>query len=78
MMNEEYFKEIKTEYNGIHNWKMYSSNIVGMGDIPETSDPDEIWRYIENEIPKYLGNQKISYIKIFAAKMEKILLENVV
>ena len=68
IMNEEYFKKIETEYNGIHNWKMYSSNIVGMGDIPETSDPNEIWKYIENEIPKYLGNQKISYIKVFAAK----------
>ncbi len=68
MMNGESFKEIETEYNGIHKWKMYSSNIVGMGDIPETKNPNEFWKILENEIPKYLGNQKISYIKVFAAK----------
>lgn len=68
LMNGEYFKEIKTEFNGTHFWKLYSSNIVGMGDIPETTDPNEIWKIVENEILKYLGNQKISYIKVFAAK----------
>lgn len=47
---------------------MYSSDIVAMGDVPETTSPNEIWGIIENEIPKYLGNQKISYIKVFAAK----------
>ena len=68
MMKDEFFKEIKTEFNGSHSWKMYSSDIVAMGDVPETINPSEIWGIIENEIPKYLGNQKISYIKIFAAK----------
>ena len=68
MMNDEYFAEIKTEFNGKHRWKLYSSDIVGMGDIPETTDSKEIWRILENEIPKYLGNQKLSYIKVFAAK----------
>lgn len=62
MMNEEYFKEIKQNIMEYIIGKCTSSNIVGMGDIPETSDPNEIWRYIENEIPKYLGNQKISYM----------------
>lgn len=68
MMKDEFFKEIKTEFNGSHSWKMYSSDIVAMGDVPETTNPSEIWKIIENEIPKYLGNQKISYIKVFAAK----------
>ena len=68
MMKDEFFKEIKTEFNGSHSWKMYSSDIVAMGDVPETINPSEIWGIIENEIPKYLGNQKISYIKVFAAK----------
>ena len=67
-MKDEFFKEIKTEFNGSHSWKMYSSDIVAMGDVPETTNPSEIWKIIENEIPKYLGNQKISYIKVFAAK----------
>ena len=67
-MKDEFFKEIKTEFNGSHSWKMYSSDIVAMGDVPETTNPSEIWGIIENEIPKYLGNQKISYIKVFAAK----------
>ena len=68
MMKNEFFKEIKTEFNGPHSWKMYSSDIVAMGDVPDTINPKEIWGIIENEIPKYLGNQKISYIKVFAAK----------
>ena len=68
MMKDEFFKEIKTEFNGSHSWKMYSSDIVAMGDVPETINPSEIWGIIENEIPKYLGNQKMSYIKVFAAK----------
>lgn len=68
MANKEFFKEIETEYNGKHKWKIYSSDIVGIGDIPETKFPDEMWKIIENEIPKYLGNQKISYIKMFGAK----------
>lgn len=68
MMNDEYFAEIETEFNGKHCWKLYSSDIVGMGDIPETTDSKEIWKILENEIPKYLGNQKLSYIKVFAAK----------
>ena len=68
MMKDEFFKEIKTEFNGSHSWKMYSSDIVAMGDVPETVNPSEIWKIIENEIPKYLGNQKMSYIKVFAAK----------
>ena len=68
MMKDEFFKEIKTEFNDSHSWKMYSSDIVAMGDVPETINPSEIWGIIENEIPKYLGNQKISYIKVFAAK----------
>lgn len=68
MMKNEFFKEIKTEFNGPHSWKMYSSDIVAMGDVPDTINPKEIWGIIENEIPKYLGNQKIAYIKVFAAK----------
>lgn len=68
MMKDEYFKKFETEFNGHHSWKMYSSDIVAIGDIPETTNPSEIWRIIENEIPKYLGGQKISYVKVFAAK----------
>lgn len=68
MMNNEFFKEIETEFNGKHSWKMYSSDIVGIGDIPDTKDSRELWKLIEDKITEYLGNQKISYIKVFAAK----------
>ncbi|WP_300358558.1 DUF6348 family protein [Fusobacterium sp.] len=67
MANDEYFQKIETEFNGFHSWKMYSSDIVGVGDIPDTTR-DEFWDIIKDEIPKYLGNQKMTYIKVFVAK----------
>lgn len=68
MIKDDYFQELDTEYFGNHSWKMYRSDIVGMGDIPKTTSPNEFWDLIKDEIPKYMGNQKIIYIKIFASK----------
>lgn len=68
MAGEEYFQEIETEFNGSHLWKVYRSDIVGMGEIPETTSSNEMWDVIKEEIPKYIGNQKIVYVKVFAAK----------
>ncbi|WP_300360699.1 DUF6348 family protein [Fusobacterium sp.] len=64
------FENIITEYNGKHSWKLYRGDIVGMGNSLETegTDTDEFWNVIKDEMPKYMGNQKIIYIKVFGSK----------
>lgn len=68
MQEKESFKTVETEFNGPHIWKLYSSNIVGMGEIPDTENPEELWTIIKDEIIKYLGNQKLVYVKVFAGR----------
>lgn len=70
MQTGKYFHELKTDFNGPHLWKAYQSDIVGIGDVTEAG-PSEFWDIIKDEIPKYIGNQKVVYVKIFAARNRK-------
>lgn len=68
IFKKEYFSEITTVFFGKHRWKVYRSDIVGIGEPPKEEENDEFWDIVKNEIPNYLGNQKISYVKVFASK----------
>ena len=72
MVEKEDFSELTSEFNGKHNWKLYRSDIVGMGSLSEkeNKNTEEFWNIIKDEISKYTGNQKIIYIKVFASKNE--------
>lgn len=62
---DEWFDNITSEFFGKHNWKIYRSDIVGMGEEVENK---EFWNILRSEIPKYLGDQKLVYIKVFGSK----------
>lgn len=66
--NGENFCEIISEFSGKHKWKIYKSDVVGMGELEKNQETDEFWEIIKDEIPKYMGNQKIIYIKVFTSK----------
>lgn len=48
-----------------HNWKVYKSNSVGMG---ESTSEMHFWDMLKEHIIKRLGNQKMCYVKVFASK----------
>ncbi len=61
---------LRTSFAGReHRWKVYRSNIVGMGAVPELRDPDVYWDALSEGIAKRLGNQKLCYVKVYGAKM---------
>ncbi len=56
-----------------HRWSVYKSNVVGIGE--KTGDDDDAkevtaryWELLKDHIAKRLGNQKMCYVKIYAAK----------
>lgn len=65
---------LKSEFNGkTHRWSVYKSNVVGNGE--NTGDDDDAkavtsvyWDLLKEHIVKRLGNQKMCYVKIYAAK----------
>ncbi len=50
-----------------HKWSVYKSNIVGMGD-EMTLDFNTYWNALKDGIIKRLGNQRMTYVKIYACK----------
>lgn len=70
MNAEENFQEITSKYvTTTHNWKMYKSDLIGMGDIQEVqTETDTYWDMLKNDIIARLGNNKNYYIKIFGSK----------
>ncbi len=50
-----------------HKWSVYKSDIVGMGDELKL-DSDMYWNALRDGIVKRLGNQRMSYVKIYACK----------
>lgn len=59
---------IESEFAGnTHKWKAYRSNIVGMG---EHIEPDfaDYWEILKDGIIKRLGNQRMTYVKVYAFK----------
>lgn len=68
MMTNNNSVPIESEFNGVkHSWKLYRSNIVGLG---ESVDPDyeSYWNALKDEIIKRLGNQRMTYVKVYGAK----------
>lgn len=71
MMNDSEPAPLKSEFAGhSHRWRMYRSNIVGMGQNPGGAVPDsaQYWDLLKEHIAKRIGNQNLCYVKIYAAK----------
>ena len=74
MEREEDGLPLESEFNGNkHRWSVYKSNVVGTGE--KTGDDDDVkevtaryWDLLKEHIAKRLGNQKMCYVKIYAAK----------
>lgn len=61
--------ELRSEYGDtVHHWKVYKSNIVGLGESSEDMRATPYWEALKDEIAKRVGNQKLCYIKIYGAK----------
>jgi hypothetical protein len=55
-----------------HNWDVYLGNVTGMGTPGEDgkgSSATYYWDIIKDDIIKRLGNQKMVYVKIYAARL---------
>lgn len=52
-----------------HKWKVYKTDIIGMGKNENFTDVDTYWDALKEDIKKRLGNQKVCYVKIFGSKM---------
>ena len=69
MSEGERIGEIQSEFAGsTHKWDVYQSNLVGMGEMPEETDAQVLWKLLREEVIKRLGNQRLCYIKVYCAK----------
>lgn len=60
---------METSFAGkAHRWKVYLSDVVGMGEAPKLDSPNVYWAALKESIIKRLGNQKLCYVKIYGAK----------
>lgn len=68
MMTNNNSVPIESEFGGNkHSWKLYRSNIVGLGESVEP-DYESYWNALKDEITKRLGNQRMTYVKVYGAK----------
>lgn len=59
---------IESEFAGKpHRWNVYKSDIVGMGENI-TPDQKQYWDALKDGIIKRLGNQRMTYVKVYACK----------
>ena len=72
MYSDEDPEVFATEFAGKrHEWKAYRGDVVTMGDPGEGGhgrDASRYWHLLKEEIKKRLGNQKMVYVKVFAAR----------
>lgn len=62
-------ESLETEFAGkSHRWKVYLSNIVGMGNCPQVNNARLYWDALKEEVVKRLGNQKLCFVKVYASK----------
>lgn len=68
-VGEEY-TSIESKYADTkHTWKLYKSNLIGMGAAGEIdADMDVYWNKLKEAIILRLGNRKYYYVKIFGSK----------
>ncbi len=70
MVSEDSPRLIETEFAGQpHQFEVYLSNIVGIGQSPRTA-PDLYWEQLKEKIMERLGNQTFCFVKIYGAKTE--------
>lgn len=68
MLNDEDPEPLESEFAGKnHRWGVYTSNSIGLGEStpPES---DDIWNMLRDHIVKRLGNQSVTYVKVYASK----------
>lgn len=73
MRREENGVPLESEFDGkSHHWSVYKSNVVGMGESTNDGNDANVmsvyWDLLKEHIAKRLGNQKMCYVKIYAAK----------
>lgn len=70
MVRDENPRVFETEFSGnTHSWKCYLGNIVGMGKTPQNVSADEYWDTLKDGIVKRIGNQRLCYVKVYAANI---------
>jgi len=65
-------RPLTTQFAGHdHRWKVYLSDIVCLGNIKENKaiDTQFYWNLLKDDIVKRMGNQRLSYVKIYVSKM---------
>lgn len=61
--------ELHTTYGDTaHRWKVYKSDIIGVGESSADMRNTPYWETLKDGIAKRVGNQKLCYIKIYGAK----------
>lgn len=61
-------ERFETQFGGrTHRWKLYISDVVGMGESPQLEEVKVYWKMLREGILKRLGNQKLCYVKVYAA-----------
>lgn len=69
MENGEIHHKLETTFAGKqHRWNVTLSNVVGMGPASGNEDAEFYWNLLKDGILKRLGNQKLCYVKVYAAK----------
>lgn len=62
-------ESLETEFAGkVHRWKVYLSNIVGIGNCPQVDNARVYWDALKEEVVKRLGNQKLCFVKVYGSK----------
>jgi len=62
-------ESLETEFAGkAHRWRVYLSNIVGMGNCPRVDHARMYWDALKEEVVKRLGNQRLCFVKVYASK----------
>lgn len=68
MQNDNDPMSLESEFAGKkHRWNVYTSNSVGLGEDVKTFGND-IWDLLREHIVKRLGNQALTYVKVYASK----------
>ncbi len=69
MESGQIHERLETTFAGKqHRWNISLSNVAGMGPAPGDEDAEFYWNILKDGITKRLGNQRLCYVKVYAAK----------
>ncbi len=69
MMKKEKALKMESDFAGQkHQWNVYRGNVLSGGDAQKIRDFNLYWDALKDELVKRIGNQKLCYVKIFAAR----------